>query len=56
MAHQITEAEQLLVTPTSYDGATSSGSVGHRVSRTVVLWHDPIDLLVAQLHYQAGGV
>ncbi|XP_066380746.1 uncharacterized protein [Miscanthus floridulus] len=57
LARQIAEAEQLLVLPTSYDTvATSSGSTGHRASRTTVIWHDPADPHVAQLHYQAGGV
>ncbi|XP_066360927.1 uncharacterized protein [Miscanthus floridulus] len=57
LARQIAEAEQLLVLPTSYDtAATSSGSTGHRASRTTVIWHDPADPHVAQLHYQAGGV
>ena len=37
-------------------GATSSGSTGPRVSHTAIMWHDPADQLVAQLHYQAGGV
>jgi len=46
------QAEQLLVLPASHDvGATSSGSTGHRVSHTAVIWHDPTDPLVAQLHY-----
>jgi hypothetical protein len=57
LARQIAEAEQLLVPPTYHDiGATSSGSTGHRTSTTAVIWHDPTDPLVAQLHYQAGGV
>ncbi|XP_066391611.1 uncharacterized protein [Miscanthus floridulus] len=57
LARQIAEAEQLLVLPTSYDtAATSSGSTGHRASHTAVIWHDPADPHVAQLHYQAGGV
>jgi len=57
LARQIAEAEQLLVLPTSYDtAATSSGSTGHRASHTTVIWHDPADPHVAQLHYQAGGV
>jgi hypothetical protein len=57
LACQIAEAEQRLVHPTYHDpGATFSGSTGHRVSTTAVLWHDPTDPLVAQLHYQAGGV
>jgi len=56
LARQIAEAEQLLIIPTSHDvGATSSGSTGPRVSHTAVIWHDPADPLVVQLHYQAGG-
>jgi hypothetical protein len=36
--HQIAEAEQLLVLPTSLDvGSTSFGSTGHRVSHTMVI-------------------
>ena len=50
LACQIAEAEQFLSLPASPDvGTTSSGSA-------MVIWHDPADLLVAQLHYQAGGV
>ena len=57
LARQIAEAEQLLGLPASLDvGATSSGSAGSRVSNTAVLWHDPADPLVTQLHYQARGV
>ena len=57
LARQIAEAEQLLVPPTSLDvGATSSGLAGHRASAAAVIWHDPADPLVAQLHYQVGGV
>jgi len=58
LARQFADAEQLLVLPASADvGATSAGSAGHRVTHTVaVLWHDPADPHVAQLHYQAGGV
>jgi hypothetical protein len=57
LARRIAEAEQLLAPPASHDaGATSSASSGRRVSHTAVLWHDPADPLVAQLHYQAGGV
>jgi hypothetical protein len=38
LAHQIVEAEQLLVLPASHVvGATSSGSIGHRVSHTAVI-------------------
>ena len=56
LAHQITEAEQL-IHPASNDAeATSSGSTGHRVSHTAVIWHDLANPLVTQLHYQAGGV
>jgi hypothetical protein len=57
LARQIAEAKQLLASPAGPDaGATSSASPGRRVSHTAVLWHDPADPLVAQLHYQAGGV
>jgi hypothetical protein len=57
LARQITEAEQLLASPAGPDvGATSSASPGRRVSHTAVLWNNPADPLVAQLHYQAGGV
>jgi hypothetical protein len=57
LAHQIAEAEQLLVSPASRDvGAISSASPGRCESRTAVLWHDPADPLVTQLHYQARGV
>jgi hypothetical protein len=49
--------EQRLVPPAYHDlGATSFGSTGHRASTTTVIWHDPADPLVAQLHYQVGGV
>jgi hypothetical protein len=52
LARQIAEAEQLLASPASQDaGATSSDSSGRRVSHTTVLWHDPADPLVTQLHY-----
>ena len=49
LARQIADAEQLLGLPASADvGATSFGSTGHRVAHTaVVLWHDPIDPLMA---------
>ena len=52
LARQIAEAEQLLGLPASADvGATSSGSAGNRVANTAaVLWHDPADPLVTQLH------
>ena len=54
LACQIAEAEQILSLPASPDvGATSSGSTGHRVAHTAVLWHDPANPLVAQLHYEA---
>ncbi|XP_066374936.1 uncharacterized protein [Miscanthus floridulus] len=54
LARQIAEAEQLLVHPLYHDTtATSSAS---RPSPTVVLWPNSADPLVAQLHYQAGGV
>jgi hypothetical protein len=57
LARQITEAEQLLASPASKDAeATSFDSSGRRVSHTAVLWHDPADPLVTQLHYQTGGV
>ena len=57
LARQIAKAEQFLSLPASTDvRATSSGTAGPRVSHTAVLWHDPADLFVAQLHYQAGGV
>jgi len=62
MAKQIADAEQLLTSPTSHDGGATSSSLagmgagaGHHTSTTVVLWHDPADPLVTQLHYQAGG-
>jgi hypothetical protein len=57
LARQITEAERLLISPASHDaGATFSDSSGRRVSHPTVIWHDPADPLVAQLHYQTGGV
>jgi hypothetical protein len=57
LARQIAEAEQLLASPASQDAAaTSSALLGRRVSHTAVLWHDPADPLVTQLHYQAGGL
>jgi uncharacterized membrane protein YgcG len=70
IAAQIAAAEQLLASPAAHDGgATSSDTVGgmygvptaptvgtgHRTIPTV-LWHDPADPLVAQLHLQAGSV
>jgi hypothetical protein len=52
LTRQIAEAEQLLASPAGPDvGATSSASPGRCVSHTAVLWHDPADPLVAQLHY-----
>jgi len=57
LARQIVEAEQLLVLHALPDvGATSSGSTGPSMSHTAVIWHDPANPLVTQLHYQAGGV
>jgi hypothetical protein len=57
LARQIADVDQRLVLPAYHDvGATSSGSTGHRTSTTAVIWHDPADPLMAQLHYQAGGV
>jgi hypothetical protein len=53
LARQIAVADQLLAQDA---GATSSGSTGHLTSTTTALRHDPADPLVAQLHYQAGGV
>ncbi|XP_021309125.1 uncharacterized protein LOC110432670 [Sorghum bicolor] len=50
LARQIADAEQFLGLPASPDvGTTSSGSAP-------VVWHDPADPHVVQLHYQAGGV
>jgi hypothetical protein len=47
LAYQIAEVEQRLVLPAYHDlGATSSGSTGHCVSTTMVIWHDPADPLV----------
>ena len=56
LARQIAEAEQLLVLPASPEVGASSGSADPRLAHTAVLWHDPADPLVTQLHYQAGGV
>jgi hypothetical protein len=72
IAAQIAAAEHLLASPAAHDGgATSSDTAGvvysvpgtptvgtmHRTtSTTTVLWHDPADPLVAQLHLQAGSV
>jgi hypothetical protein len=67
---QIAAAEQHLASPVAHDGgATSSDTVGGVYGvptaptvgtgpRTIptVLWHDPTDPLVAQLHLQAGSV
>ena len=52
LARQIADAEQLLGLPALANvGATSAGSAGHRVTHTAaVLWHDPADPLVTQLH------
>ncbi|XP_021316676.1 uncharacterized protein LOC110435442 [Sorghum bicolor] len=50
LARQIADAEQFLDLPASPDvGTTSSGSAP-------VVWHDPADPHVVQLHYHAGGV
>jgi len=50
LARQIADAEQFLSLPASPDvGTTSSGSAP-------IVWHDPADPHVVQLHYQAGGV
>jgi hypothetical protein len=70
IAAQIAAAEQHLASPAAHDGgATSSDTMGGVYGvptaptvgtgpRTIptVLWHDPADLLVAQLHLQAGSV
>jgi hypothetical protein len=70
IAAQIATAEQLLASPAAHDGgATSSDTVGGVYGvptaptvgtgpRTIptVIWHDPADSLVAQLHLQAGSV
>ena len=57
LVRQIADAEQLLGLPASPEvGAMSSGSAGPCVAHTTVIRHDPVDPLVAQLHYQAGGV
>ena len=64
IAAQIVVAEQLLASPAAHDGgATSSDTVGGMYGiptaptvgtgpRTIptVLWHDPADPLMAQLH------
>jgi hypothetical protein len=69
-AAQIAAAKQLLASPAAHDGgATSSDTVGGVYGvptaptvgtgpRTIptMLWHDPTDPLVAQLHLQAGSV
>ena len=48
LARQIADAEQFLGLPASPDvGTTSSGSAS-------VVWHDPADPHVVQLHYQAS--
>ena len=70
IATQIAAAEQLLASPATQDGGvTSSDTMGGMYDvptapavrtgpRTIptVLWHDPADPLVAQLHLQAGSV
>jgi hypothetical protein len=70
IAAQIAAAKQLLVSPATHDGGvTSSDTVGGVYGvptaptvgtgpRTIptVLWHDPADPLVAQLHLQARSV
>jgi hypothetical protein len=70
IAAQIAAAEQLLASPAAHDGgATSSDTVGGvygvptaltvgTVPRTIptMLWNDPTDPLVAQLHLQTGSV
>ena len=57
LAKQIADAEHLLASPASHDGGTTSSGLagvgtaaGHRTSTTAVLWHDPADPLVTQLH------
>jgi len=50
LPRQIAKAEQFL-------GISSSPDVGNTSSRSAtVIWHDPANPLVMQLHYQAGGV
>jgi uncharacterized membrane protein YgcG len=70
IAAQIAAAEQLLASPAAHDGGTTSSDTvgdvyGVPTSPTVgtgphtiptVLWHDPADPLMAQLHLQAGSV
>jgi uncharacterized membrane protein YgcG len=70
IAAQIAAAEQLLTSPATHDGGVTSsdtmgGVYGVPLAPTVgtgprtiptVLWHDPADPLVAQLHIQAGSV
>jgi hypothetical protein len=70
IAAQITAVEQLLASLAAHDGgATSSDTTGGVYGvptaptigtrpRTIpaVLWHDPTDPLMAQLHLQAGSV
>jgi hypothetical protein len=70
IAAQIVATEQLLASPRAHDGAATSSdtvggmygvpavpTVGTRPRTTpTVLWHDPTDPLVAQLHLQAGSV
>jgi hypothetical protein len=70
IAAQIVAAEQLLTSPTTHDGGvTSSNTMGgvygvpttltiETGPRTIptMLWHDPANPLVAQLHLEAGSV
>jgi uncharacterized membrane protein YgcG len=70
IAAQIAAAEQHLASPAAHDGgATSTNTMGGVYGvptvptvgtgpRTIpaMLWHDPADPLVAQLHLQAGSV
>jgi hypothetical protein len=63
LAAQIAAAEQLLTSPAAPDGgvtssATMDGATVGTAPRTIppMLWHDPTDPLVAQLHLQAGSI
>jgi transposase InsO family protein len=70
IAAQIVVAEQLLASPVAHDGGTTcsdtmGGVYGVPTAPTIgtgphtiptVLWHDPADPLVAQLHLQDGSV
>jgi uncharacterized membrane protein YgcG len=63
IAAQIAAAEQLLASPAAHDGgvtssATMGGATVGTVPRTIppMLWHDPTDPLVAQLHLKAGSI